>query len=223
MSADAIARRRRWNPPLTAKMNWGHPMARDLKFFGCNGFDYVRHGLATLNGTLTPIATPQGQGNIATGAGYWEWATGLVVSGQTAWSAAFFGRVPAAGDMRIGQWGNNPNQSWLMQMQATPAVFVSAGATYPSLSGGSLAVNQYAVMSTSRNTAGTQSIYLDGRLAASGALAAQDAVANWPFQAINTPDSSAATTGLYEAVWHRELTASEHNLFAQDPFVLLRW
>ena len=245
MAAPAIGKRRRWTPPVTAKVDWSHPLAVGLVAYhlpipGLGAID-IAHGYnLALSGNPAPAVNQFGRGmDGSTNAGAsLTIGTTHALSLQPPLTIMFVGSFTALPAFSSTIYGCNatandlpPYLDYALTTDGTPGEFSlrgnSAGTFY--FVAGPQWVDPTVTPIVGVITPAVTTLYTfltssPSVLTATGVSSiSYGAGANFVFNVYpgqSRPTNCIANCG---AVWNRGLSAGEVQRVATDPFQMLRW
>lgn len=237
MSVETLARRPRWAPGPGARIDWSHPLAKNLAVFmiPCGGrlFDLVSRKFADdLSSTSTVTPTIFGQGLTLTPASAARARiAGLdpFVSRASISTIAVMRRsVSGSGDIRFGIWADPGNPTLIKSVVAVDHSTGSITTAFKdsSVSFGipasprTVAAGEWATVATTWDGS-TVTAYANN---AAPTTAALSGVTQAGSGAVGIGDQEASTFGgdfAVGALYQRVLSASDFNRFAADPFCFI--
>lgn len=231
MAAPGIGDRRRLTPPVTARVNWSHPLAQGLRFWAnpAAGADIVRGYPGTISGGASPSSRGGIEFSDASGQITYGQANGGLLSSGSEWSAVVqFNMGTLADKWFIGKrQGFSPGNSEF-------GFGTGGGGSSANVQRKDGFVNIAGVFSANTSyiagasiSASTVNIYTNGNLA--GSAASDMRADTGPTATLSVgrradEGGDGFTTGSIQwaAVWARALSAAEMAQVYADPFCMLR-
>ena len=241
MAAPAIGKRRRWTPPVTAKVDRSHPIAANLvaaylPIPGTGAIDLARSENLALLGAPTRGATPFGNGmvNVAGNDG----ASNVIGSTDpmslqppiTLMWVGTFQSAPAANAAIFGCSSSNadlpPYHAYMIIVNASSNAGAFANDSGVNVQTGYTTITlgvPHVYIATFTPAALT--FYADGVATTPGAAVSVITYTATSTLGFNYYPTARATnsTANFGAIWNRELSASEISALTADPFQMLRW
>jgi hypothetical protein len=228
-------RRRRWAPPRSAEVDWGHPLAVGLIAIGAGATQWSDRvpKFPTTNPSVirSRIATPQGPGFGDRGAdtdGPYTYAAPAVPATLTLMAVVnCLGANPD--DSGAVAWITDGAVGVLLGVGAAntpgPNVYVLDRGVGHQTTSTPIAQTGWRTIAVSTTTGSTMSIYLDGRLIQTRTGGHGTGASDTPRVCVGAESASGrcfdGQIGTW-GVWNRVLNAGEHIALHVDPFQMLR-
>lgn len=237
MAAPAIGKRRRWQPPVTAKLDTGHPLAAGLaRCYLSDGQSWI--DLANGGRRMTPGTTDRNAAAVGVfGRASAQWALDPQFSATNelgALNRATLSVAVTCGTLDRGNeggmthlFGDEPGNHGMFRFGGAGAFNqLELNSSLASIDSTTTFVAGQSFAASGRFDSAGSSVWVNGKREATNGTTSSSAIDSQQVP-INRTSSSSVRTGIHGvhiALWHaRALTDAEIGMFAGDPFQMLRW